>query len=154
MGPLVPICLRDYSGDFAIDVWPFPELEKIAFPGCYRFITNTWFRNVIHDENLIGMLIDEGDCLREVVLEDEEIVGQSMRFKCCNTSVEILAENEIRVRLIVNGMPHSSELWQLGKLLEFDRNRRLRQISPAHHPKYQIIGRCQRGEPNSSRYAL
>jgi hypothetical protein len=93
------------------------------------------------------MTVDERNRLRKVLLEDKEVVRQPECAKRRDPSIEVLSENEVRVGLIVNGMTHSSELWQVCELLQFSLGREIGQMRPSNDSQYHVIARGQRGEP-------
>ena len=80
-------------------------------PGFYLVMSNIGFPHMIENEDLIRMLIDERNYIRQVAMEYQDVVRHSILFKDRNSFVEITSKDERVVGFILNHVPDSLESW-------------------------------------------
>jgi hypothetical protein len=94
-------------------------LWDVASPRLHTLVTNARLGDMIEDEGLIRMEIHEFDVLRKMLLKDQEVISEIELFQLRDTSIEIISQNELVIRLIVNRMTYCLHFWESSNSLEF-----------------------------------
>ena len=94
---------------------------------------NARLGDVIDHEGLIRMAIHKLDGLRQVLVEDEDVVEQVVLLKTSNALIEGVAQDEVIVGLVVHHVAHALELLVSSKALEVGLASVLAQRHPTDH---------------------
>src|SRR5206468_6038753 len=115
-----------------IDVPPASKLPH-AFPPWRKHLAfDLWLRDVVNNEYLCWMPIHEFNCLRKVALKDQNVIAQPDIFELRHSSIEVLTQHVEIVRLVVQNVTNSFELWVVPILFEMRSHSWIDQRNPAH----------------------
>src|SRR5207245_9187119 len=92
--------------------------------------------------------------LRKVALKDQNVIAQSDIFELRHSSIEILTQHVEIVRLVVQNVTHSFELWVVPILFEMRSHSWIDQRNPAHDSAHTVMLGRQLQQPISFKQTL
>jgi len=112
------IGLSDQARELAVDVIALGQLGDVLAPWREHAVPDPRLRDVIEDEDLLRVASDEFDRLRQVTLEDENVIDQVELAQRPDSSVEVRAKHVVLVRLALQHVTHALELLARGESLQ------------------------------------
>ena len=105
----------EHAGNLAVDVFALGQLADAGCPvGVEVSRNDAWLGDVIDDERLVWMHVHKLDRLRQVFPENQEIVSEIVFREVADACVEVGAEDEIIVRLVMDDMAHAAKFRMRG----------------------------------------
>jgi hypothetical protein len=100
-GPRSPVSLGDHSCQLAVDIFMSCKFGKLLLPWVDLPLPNSRLGSVIENKDLVGMAMDELDCLRQVPFVDEDFI-QPRLLHLADATIEVGLKDESIVGFILD----------------------------------------------------
>lgn len=97
----------DHAGELAVQVLASGQLTDVSVPRGDDLVFDARLGEVVEDEGLLGVTVDELDGSGQVTLEDQDVVPQLEIQQRVDAFVEIPAEDESRIGLVLEYVAHA-----------------------------------------------
>jgi hypothetical protein len=139
---VVPGCVVGFSddaGEFAENIGSVGEVGEVARPRPEFSAADGRLRDVIEDEDLVGMAIDEANRCGKLVMDDEDVVGEIAGGELGEAGVEIAAIH-VRVGLGLEDVADAFERGIDGEAVEEIADGGIDERDPADHAQNPRMG--------------
>ena len=97
------------------------------------FALNNWLRNVVDYHRLVRVTVDKLDGLRQMLFKNQDVITKSVLLQMTYAFIEILAQNEVIIRFIMDNMTHTNEFGMTGEDIQLILDTRLCKRHPTHY---------------------
>ena len=137
--PVFRVSFRHHSREFAAHILPLPEFKKQFAPWIEQTFCDRWLGDVIHNENLLRMPVNKPNGLLELVLKNENVVGQPILAQGSDARFKSGTEQEFRIAFALDDMADTTELFICGKEVQFILQPEIRQWHPTHDALNELM---------------
>src|SRR6266849_1112904 len=147
--PLVPVCLRHQSGQFATYVRKRCQFTDSTRPGLQAPVLDLWLGKMIQHKTLAGKMPHKLRRYRKVSRINQDVVRQIKFFQRGNSTEEVWPQQEAIVRFALHNVANPNQLGVPRKNLQLRTDLWRLKINPADNSQNKRRGRSQFEQPSS-----
>ncbi len=145
--PAAPVGLGDHAGELAGDVGERGEGAQAGRPGIDSVVADVGLGDVIEDEALVRESARELERGGELARVDEDVVGEIERGEGGDAALEVGAEHEVVVGLVLHDVADAAEFLVHGEASELVADVDRAEVDPADHAADEVVLRRELEQP-------